>query len=122
VHASTIPEPFGIVVIEGMSLGKTVLASALGGPLEIIVPGSGLLFDPSDPGDLAQQLARASSDPALRAELGTGARIRADVFSVRALLRGTEAAYDEVSPPRARRPATAGGAPETGDVDPGHTA
>jgi glycosyltransferase involved in cell wall biosynthesis len=96
VHASTIPEPFGIVVIEGMCLGKTVLASALGGPLEIVVPGSGLLFDPARPADVAQLLSRASSDGELRAELGRGARARADVFSVRALLEGTQAAYDAV--------------------------
>jgi glycosyltransferase involved in cell wall biosynthesis len=95
VHASTIPEPFGIVVVEGMSLGKTVMASALGGPLEIIVPGSGLLFDPSKPAELTQLIARATADPALRASLGAGAIVRADAFSVRALLHGTESAYDE---------------------------
>jgi glycosyltransferase involved in cell wall biosynthesis len=79
-----------------MCLGKTVLASALGGPLEIIVPGSGLLFDPARPADVAQLLSQASSNAGLRAELGRGARVRADVFSVRALLDGTQAAYDDV--------------------------
>jgi glycosyltransferase involved in cell wall biosynthesis len=122
VHASIIPEPFGIVVIEGMSLGKTVMASALGGPLEIIIPGSGLLFDPSNPGELTRLLARASADPALRAELGEAARARADVFSVRALLRGTQAAYDHVLSPRGRRRSGTSADSATGDVTPGNSA
>ena len=104
------PEPFGIVVIEAMCLGKTVLASALGGPLEIVVPGSGLLFDPARPADVAQLLSRASSDGELRAELGRGARVRADVFSVRALLEGTQAAYDAVLRRRRGAAPTAQGA------------
>lgn len=94
VHASTDPEPFGIVVVEGMALGKTVLAAALGGPLEIITPGTGLLFDPAHPEQLAAHIDRVATDAALRTELGRAAATRADVFSVRALVSGTEAAYD----------------------------
>jgi glycosyltransferase involved in cell wall biosynthesis len=97
VHASTDPEPFGIVVVEGMALGKAVLASALGGPLEIILPGTGLLFDPAHPEQLAAAIDRVAADANFRAELGRAARVRADVFSVRALVSGTEAAYDSVS-------------------------
>jgi glycosyltransferase involved in cell wall biosynthesis len=97
VHASTDPEPFGIVVVEGMALGKAVLASALGGPLEIITPGTGLLFDPAHPEQLAAAIDRVAADANFRAELGRAARERADVFSVRALVSGTEAAYDFVS-------------------------
>jgi glycosyltransferase involved in cell wall biosynthesis len=96
VHASTEAEPFGIVVVEGMALGKAVLASALGGPLEIITPGTGLLFDPARPEELAAHIDRVASDSALRATLGEAARTRADVFSVRALVSGTQAAYDSV--------------------------
>ncbi len=94
VHASTRPEPFGIVVVEGLALGKAVVASALGGPLEIITPGTGLLFDTKRPEELAAILDRLASDAGLRAELGRAAVARADVFSVRELVKGTEAAYD----------------------------
>jgi glycosyltransferase involved in cell wall biosynthesis len=97
VHASTEPEPFGIVVVEGMALGKAVLASALGGPLEIITPGTGMLFDPAKPEELAAAIDRVAADATFRAELGRAAQARADVFSVRALVSGTEAAYDSVS-------------------------
>jgi len=96
VHASTDPEPFGIVVVEGMALGKAVLASALGGPLEIITPGTGLLFNPAKPEELAVAIDRVSSDASFRSSLGRAAVARADVFSVRALVSGTEAAYDAV--------------------------
>jgi glycosyltransferase involved in cell wall biosynthesis len=97
VHASTDPEPFGIVVVEGMALGKAVLASARGGPLEIITPGTGLLFDPAHPEELATAIDRVAADANFRAELGRAAQARADVFSVRALVAGTEAAYDSVT-------------------------
>ena len=36
VHASITPEPFGITIIEGMLAKKAVIASAAGGPMEII--------------------------------------------------------------------------------------
>jgi len=36
VHASSRPEPFGLVIIEGMACGKPVVATAAGGVTEII--------------------------------------------------------------------------------------
>jgi glycosyltransferase involved in cell wall biosynthesis len=36
VHASRMPEPFGLVVVEAMAAGKPVVATAAGGPAEII--------------------------------------------------------------------------------------
>lgn len=44
VHASVRPEPFGRVIIEALACGTPVTASALGGPIEILLPGQdGLL-------------------------------------------------------------------------------
>ena len=49
VHASTRPEPFGMVIIEGMAMKKPVIASNGGGPLDIIVNGeTGLLVESGD--------------------------------------------------------------------------
>jgi glycosyltransferase involved in cell wall biosynthesis len=49
VHASIAPEPFGRVILEGMVLGKPVIATNFGGPLEIIENGvSGILVPPGD--------------------------------------------------------------------------
>lgn len=54
VHASTEPEPFGRVIIEAMALGKPVVATAPGGPGEIIENGiDGFLVPPKDSKSIA---------------------------------------------------------------------
>jgi glycosyltransferase involved in cell wall biosynthesis len=78
VHASVVPEPFGQVVVEGMAAGLAVIASAAGGPLEIITPElDGLLAPPGDVAALAASLRRLSGDAALRERLGQAAVLRA---------------------------------------------
>lgn len=70
VHASTIPEPFGQVVVEGLAAGLPVIAAAAGGPAEIITDGvDGLLFPPGDVDALAGRLRRLSADADLRQRL-----------------------------------------------------
>jgi glycosyltransferase involved in cell wall biosynthesis len=69
------PEPFGMVVAEGMALGKVVLASRLGGPAEIIQDGvNGYLADPLDVAALAEKLLflaeRLAESPAELAAVG----------------------------------------------------
>jgi glycosyltransferase involved in cell wall biosynthesis len=81
VHASVIPEPHGQVVVEGMAAGLAVIASAAGGPAEIVTDGSdGLLVAPGDGEALAGALRRLAEDPALRERLGAAARRRAADF------------------------------------------
>lgn len=81
VHASD-REPFGIVVVEAMALGKPVVAGALGGPTEIITPGvDGLLAGFDDPAALADRVVRFLDDPAFAARCGAAARRRAMDFS-----------------------------------------
>ena len=71
VHCSTIPEPFGQVVVEGMAAGLAVIASGAGGPLEVVEDGvTGLLVAPSDTAGLARALALLTNDHGLRIELG----------------------------------------------------
>jgi glycosyltransferase involved in cell wall biosynthesis len=82
VHASTIPEPFGQVVVEGMAAGLPVVASDGGGPAEIITDAvDGVLSPPGDIEELAAALRRLADDPALRVRLGRQARIRARAFA-----------------------------------------
>lgn len=93
VHASTSPEPFGLVVVEGMAMAKPVIASRLGGPGEIVQPGSGILFDPGHPDDLATHLEALMGDPAFRRKLGEGGLARAEAFDIRQNVRAIEAVY-----------------------------
>jgi glycosyltransferase involved in cell wall biosynthesis len=81
VHSSTIPEPFGQVVVEGMGAGLPVVASGAGGPAEVITDGvDGLLFPSGDVDALAHLLRRLGGDERLRQRLGTAALIRAADF------------------------------------------
>jgi glycosyltransferase involved in cell wall biosynthesis len=58
VHASTTPEPFGRVVVEGMLAGRPVVASRAGGVMEILRDGeTGFLTAPGDAAGLAALLA-----------------------------------------------------------------
>lgn len=75
VHASVTPEPFGMVVPEGMAAGRAVIAADAGGPREVITHGTdGLLVPPGDPAALADAVQTLCRDAALRARLGAAAR------------------------------------------------
>jgi glycosyltransferase involved in cell wall biosynthesis len=81
VHASEL-EPFGIVVLEAMLLGKPVIATKPGGPEEIIRHGEhGLLIPSNDPSRLADSILRYLFEPQLAARLGSAARKRALEFT-----------------------------------------
>jgi glycosyltransferase involved in cell wall biosynthesis len=81
VHASTIPEPFGMVVIEGMAAGLPVVAADAGGPTEVIDHGvDGLRYPMGDAGALAEALSTLAADAGLRARLGAAGRRRAEAF------------------------------------------
>jgi len=87
VHASD-REPFGIVVVEAMALGKPVVAGAEGGPREIITEGvDGLLAPYEDAEALARQILRYLDDPAFARRMGEAARRRARDFSPEAFVR-----------------------------------
>lgn len=99
VHASD-HEPFGIVVIEAMALGKAVVAGAEGGPSEIITPGcDGFLAPFGDVDALARHLITLLGDPALRDRLGRAARRRARAFAPQRFAEQVVAALQQVRPP-----------------------
>ncbi|MCU0621701.1 MAG: glycosyltransferase family 4 protein [Gemmatimonadales bacterium] len=99
LHASVSAEPFGLVVVEALALGKPLVASALGGPSEI-VGDAGLLADPADAPAYAAALERVLGDAALRASLASRARARAERFDVRETVREIESVYDGSFRPR----------------------
>ena len=78
VHASTQPEPFGLVIAEGMATGRAVVVSGAGGAAELVADGvDALTHAPGDVEGLAGCLERLASDAALRARLGAAARASA---------------------------------------------
>lgn len=58
VHASVEPEPFGLVVAEAIACGRPVVATNMGGPVDITDGGrvGGLLVPPHDPRSLADAI------------------------------------------------------------------
>ncbi len=102
VHASTIPEPFGQVIVEGMAAGLPVVAADAGGPAEIIHNGvDGLLYPPGDVDALSQLLLRLAADPTLRRRLGDAAQVRAQDFTAARIAPQVMAVYRSVVGPAA---------------------
>lgn len=99
VHSSVEVEAFGLVVVEAMALGRTVVASRFGGPAEILDAASGATFDPSRPSELAALIAELVDDPARRRALGDAARHRANQFSIKATVAATMTVYDQMLDP-----------------------
>lgn len=82
VHCSTIPEPFGQVVVEGMAAGLPVVAADACGPSEIIENGlTGVLVPCGDVEALTKALHRLAQDEALRERLGRAAKTASARFS-----------------------------------------
>jgi glycosyltransferase involved in cell wall biosynthesis len=71
VHASTAPEPFGLVIAEAMACGRAVIVSDAGGAREIFTPGvDALSHAPGNAGDLAARITELARDADLRGRLG----------------------------------------------------
>ena len=73
VHASTEPEPFGLVIAEAMACGRPVIVSRAGGAAEIAQSGA-LFHEPGNSAELAARLSELVSDPARRTALGAQGR------------------------------------------------
>jgi alpha-maltose-1-phosphate synthase len=107
----SIYEPFGIINLEAMSCETAVVASAVGGIKEVVVPEeTGLLveveqinespFEPVDPDqfsrDLASSVNRLMSDDVLRHQMAINGRKRAaDHFSWQAIAEQIVGLYKE---------------------------
>lgn len=95
VHSSVTPDPFGLVVLEAMALGKPAIASAEGGPTEMIqYDVSGFLSPPGDARALAQFMLRLLDDEDLRTRMGRAARARVEQhFTVQQMMQKLESLY-----------------------------
>lgn len=82
VHASE-REPFGIVVVEALTLGKCVIATIPGGPEEIIQDGeNGLLVTHGDVPALSASVLRFINDRDFAKKCSAGAWERSKLFSI----------------------------------------
>lgn len=84
VHASTLPEPFGLVILEAMNAGRPVIAARAGGVVDIVEDGiSGLLVEPGDVSSMTNAMMRLAQDRSLAQSLANAGRERAgSVFTM----------------------------------------
>ncbi len=95
-HTSVQAEPFGLVLLEAMSVGTPVIASAAGGPVNIIEDClSGILTRPGDAQSLARAIIRLLDDPDRARTLGQAGKARQGAeFSVARFRTNLSAIYD----------------------------
>ena len=89
VVQKSLEEGFGLTVAEAMWKGRPVVASAVGGIVDQVVPGTGVLLrDPSDLSTFGRVLADLLADPGQMTAIGrhARARIRTNFLSDRHLL------------------------------------
>ncbi len=91
-------EPFGIVPLEAMSLGKPVVVG-LGGLRETVQDEvNGLHSDPDDPASIAEKVTRILGDKALANKLGYAARNRIVlVYRWEEIAKKTMAVYEKTA-------------------------
>jgi glycosyltransferase involved in cell wall biosynthesis len=64
VHASIRPEPFGMVILEAMFNRVPVVATGIGGPVEILENGNcGILVTPGSVGEITEGVEKYLDDP-----------------------------------------------------------
>jgi glycosyltransferase involved in cell wall biosynthesis len=92
-------EPFGLVLLEAMSLGVPVVAANSGGPLEIITdPSIGNLFESGSCSDLAEKLAESLNTRERNNEYEVhSALFVREFFSAATMARSTVTAYRSVT-------------------------
>ncbi len=105
VHASTDPEPFGLVVAEAMACGRAVVTSGTGGSAELVRDGvDAIVHRAGDAGDLACGIARLAGEHMLRRRIGERARATAQArFDSRRLSEQFATVYEDAARRRGTR-------------------
>jgi len=79
---ATSRESFGIVLLEAMAVGKSIVATNIDGYASVVTHGEdGWLVPPKDSRSLAQALTSVMGDEALRQQMGAKGRRKAEEYS-----------------------------------------
>jgi glycogen synthase len=94
----SIYEPFGIINLEAMACGTPVVASAVGGIKEVVVPGeTGILVEPANPRQLADGINQLLRDQAMARRFGENGRKRVEqYFGWDYIARQTKTLYESI--------------------------
>lgn len=105
VVPSVLPDPFPTVILEGMRASCAIVASKLGGAMEMIEEGqSGLFSTPGSAASVADAVIRLAGDERVRRRMGKAARRRVErEFTVAAFVDGIEGVYRDATA-QVRRP------------------
>lgn len=95
VYPSTVPEPFGLTLLEAMASARPMIVSNAGGMPEVIQDGiSGYVVPMRDHESLAARVLQLFGDAQLRERIGHTARaIVGDHFSKELMVRNHESVY-----------------------------
>jgi len=91
-------EGMSVFSLEAMAAGKALIATRVGGTVEVVQHGrTGLLVEPGRPQELANAICQLLADPERRRAMGAAARQRAVAeFSWRAIAERTAALYESL--------------------------
>ena len=96
LHASTLPEPFGRVIVEGMLAQRPVLAADHGASRELLGAEDAMLVPPGDAGHLAMAITRTLAMPPEQVRMLTerNAERARRLFLLRRMMLGIEGALE----------------------------
>lgn len=99
----SLQQGFGIIMLEAMALGRTAIASGVGGVLSIIEDGvNGFIVPPSDSRALADKIMELLNDRELANKVAiAGQNLVEDMFTKERMVDEVLALYSDVSEPEA---------------------
>jgi len=94
----SLNEGMGRVIVEAMALGKPVIASAVGGIPNLVIPHeNGLLFQPGNAENLAKSIELLYHSDVLRGEMGGNGKMRSTPYASGLMIRKIETLYSEMT-------------------------